>query len=305
MHRPQSTIIGMWLMASVAFVFASHDAISKTLMLSLPVIFVAWVRYVVHAVLVSTAIATRGERKNFKTKRPWLHFLRAVVLLTDSLTFMYGLTHVPLGESTAIVFLAPAFVTLLSPILFGIKSSRGQWLSVIVGFIGVLVVINPGSDSFSLWMLFPLATAFFFALYLMLTQLAGEQDSPSACSFYVGVFSAGILSVAVPFFWVQPSMAQWLMLLTLGCLGLCAHYLIAKSYTYASSATLAPLGYLQIVFATIYGVVLFDATPTLSTGIGMLLIFASGMLVYGKRSVSKSNSNIHASEVEDLARSRE
>ncbi|MEG5263998.1 DMT family transporter [Pseudomonas sp. JDS28PS106] len=302
MHRPRSQIIGMWLMASVAFVFASHDAISKTLMLSLPVIFVAWVRYVVHAVLVSSVMAARGGGHHFKTKRPWLHLLRAVVLLIDSLTFMYGLTHVPLGESTAIVFLAPAFVTLLSPFLFRVRSGRAQWLSVIVGFIGVLMVINPASDSFSLYMLFPLATAFFFALYLMLTQLAGEQDSPAACSFYVGIFSAGMLSVAVPFFWVQPSTAQWVMLLILGCLGLCAHYLIAKSYTYASSATLAPLGYLQIAFATLYGIVLFDAAPMLSTGVGMLLIFASGMLVYGKSPASKLDSDTGGSQVKDVVR---
>ncbi|WP_296256271.1 MULTISPECIES: DMT family transporter [unclassified Pseudomonas] len=279
----QRHVIGMWLMVGVGFVFASHDAISKTLILALPVIFVAWSRYLIHTLLVTAAILRDRRTDAFHTRRPWLHLLRAVFLLGDSLTFLFGLTHVPLAESTALVFLAPAFVTILSPLLFGIRADRLQWLSVIVGFIGVLVVINPGGDGFTLWMLFPLACAFCFAVYQMLTQLAGESDSPAVCSFYVGVFSTALLSLAVPFFWVAPSPSQWLLLVVLGSLGLSAHFLIAKSYRYASSSVLAPLGYLQIVFASAYGMVFFDSYPALSSAFGMALICLSGLLVYAKR----------------------
>ncbi|MGH8416408.1 MAG: DMT family transporter [Pseudomonas sp.] len=281
--RSHSHVIGMWLMVGVTFIFASHDAISKTLIFALPVIFVAWARYLIHTVLVTSVILREKRKDAFHSRRPWLHLLRAVFLLGDSLTFLFGLTHVPLAESTALVFLAPAFVTILSPLLFGIKADRLQWLSVIVGFIGVLVVINPGGDGFSLWMLFPLACAFCFAVYQMLTQLAGQSDSPSVCSFYVGVFSTALLSLAVPFFWAAPNPSQWLLLLVLGSLGLSAHFLIAKSYRYASSSVLAPLGYLQIVFATGYGVVFFDSYPALSSALGMVLICLSGLLVYAKR----------------------
>lgn len=271
-------------MAAVALVFATHDTLSKILISSLPVIFVAWVRYFIHSGLVTAVIVAGKGPKVFRSKRPWLHFLRACCLLADSLTFLYGLTHVPIAESTALVFLAPAFVTILSPLLFGIKASRYQWLSVIIGFCGVLIIINPGSDSFSTWMLFPLATAFFFALYQMLTQLAGETDSPSVCSLYVGVFCTAILSVVVPFFWAEPSAYQWLLLAALGSLGLCAHFLMAKAYRYASSTALAPLGYLQIIFATFYGVVLFGNYPVMTSIFGMALIFVSGLLVYARRS---------------------
>ncbi|SDH59655.1 DMT family transporter [Pseudomonas abietaniphila] len=285
--RSHRHVIGMWLMASVALAFASHDTVSKVLILALPVIFVAWARYLIHTVLVTSVIlrnrAKSGDKNVFHTQRPWLHLLRAVVLLADSLTFLFGLTHVPLAESTALVFLAPAFVTLLSPLLFGIKADRLQWLSVIVGFVGVLVVINPTGDGFSLWMLFPLATAFFFALYQLLTQLASESDSPWMCSFYVGVFSTALLSLVVPFYWVSPSALQWVLLLILGGMGLSAHFLISKAYQYASSSLLAPLGYLQIVFATGYGMVFFDSYPVMSSVFGMVLICLSGLLVYIKR----------------------
>lgn len=281
--RSHSHVIGMWLMVGVAFVFASHDAISKTLILALPVIFVAWARYLIHTLIV-TSVIVREKRKNaFHTQRPWLHLLRAVFLLGDSLTFLFGLTQVPLAESTALVFLAPAFVTILSPLLFGIRADRLQWLSVIVGFVGVLVVINPGSEGFSLWMLFPLASAFCFAVYQLLTQLAGESDSPSVCSFYVGVFSTALLSLVVPFYWAAPSPSQWVLLLILGGLGMTAHLLISKSYRYASSSVLAPLGYLQILFAAVYGVLFFDSYPVLSSAFGMALICMSGLLVYLKR----------------------
>ncbi|MFY1667914.1 DMT family transporter [Pseudomonas sp. Pseu.R1] len=281
--RSHSHVIGMWLMVGVAFVFASHDALSKTLILTLPVIFVAWARYLIHTVIVTRVIVREKRENAFRTQRPWLHLLRAVFLLGDSLTFLFGLTHVPLAESTALVFLAPAFVTLLSPLLFGIRADRLQWLSVIVGFIGVLVVINPTSDGFSLWMLFPLASAFCFAVYQLLTQLAGESDSPSVCSFYVGVFSTALLSLVVPFYWASPTLLQWGMLLVLGGMGMSAHLLISKSYVYASSSVLAPLGYLQILFAAVYGVLFFDSYPVLSSTLGMALICLSGLLVYLKR----------------------
>jgi drug/metabolite transporter (DMT)-like permease len=273
----------MWLMAAVALVFASHDALSKTLILALPVMFVAWVRYLVHTGLVTAVIALGKGPKVYRTNRPWLHLLRACCLLADSLTFLFGLTHVPIAESTALVFLAPAFVTILSPLIFGIKASLYQWLSVVLGFCGVLVIINPASDLFSLWMLFPLATAFFFALYQLLTQLAGESDSASVCSFYVGIFCTCLLSITVPFFWVSPTSLQWLLLVGSGCMGLGAHFLLAKSYSYASSAVLAPLGYLQIIFAAIFGVFIFGYIPGPWSLIGMGLIVVSGLLVYAKR----------------------
>jgi drug/metabolite transporter (DMT)-like permease len=281
--HPRAHVLGMWLMAGVAFIFASHDAVSKTLIMALPVIFVAWVRYLVHTGLVVAAIAVHRPPHGYRTRRPWLHFMRACALLADSLTFLFGLLHVPIAESTALVFLAPAFVTLLSPLLFGIKATRLQWASVVLGFCGVLVIINPGSESFSLWLLFPLASAFFFALYQMLTQLAGETDSASTCSFYVGIYCTAILSAAVPFFWVQPSAWQWLLLVGLGSMGLCAHFLMAKSYAYASSTALAPLGYLQIIFAAFYGMILFDNLPGMSSLLGMALIVVSGLLVYAAK----------------------
>jgi drug/metabolite transporter (DMT)-like permease len=282
--RIRPHVMGMILMGSVGLVFAAHDTLSKTLIMSLPVIFVAWVRYLIHSCIISTVILAGRDRALPRTRRPWLHLCRAVCLLADSLTFLYGLTHVPLAESTALVFLAPAFVTLLSPLVFGTRIDRSQWLPVIIGFVGVVVIINPQGEGFTPWLLFPLATAFFFALYQILTQLAGETDSPSTSSFYVGVFSTLILTLSVPFYWGQASAIQWSQLVVLGSLGLAAHFLISKSYSYASSAVLAPLGYLQIVFATLFGVIVFSDYPPASSIIGIALVLLSGFLVYGRRS---------------------
>jgi drug/metabolite transporter (DMT)-like permease len=282
--RIRPHVMGMILMGSVGLVFAAHDTLSKTLIMSLPVIFVAWVRYLIHSCIISTVVLAGKQRAFPKTQRPWLHLCRALCLLADSLTFMYGLTHVPLAESTALVFLAPAFVTILSPLVFGTRIDRSQWLPVIIGFVGVIVIINPQGQGFTPWLLFPLATAFFFALYQILTQLAGEKDSASTSSFYVGVFSTLILTVLMPFYWAEASPVQWGQLFVLGGLGLAAHFLISKSYSYASSAVLAPLGYLQIVFATLFGIVVFADYPPASSIIGIALVLLSGLLVYARKS---------------------
>jgi drug/metabolite transporter (DMT)-like permease len=282
-RRLQPHVIGMILMACVGLVFATHDTVSKTLVATLPVVFVAWARYLSHTCLVGFILYAGKARALPRTRRPWLHVFRALCLTGDTLFFLYGLVHVPLAETTALIFLAPTFVTILSPMVFGTRMETTQWLSVIIGFIGVLAIINPQSDGFNLWYLSPLAAAFFFALYQILTQIAGETDAPSTSSFYVGAFATLLLSALVPFHWVDASMPEWTTLFALGGMGLCGHFLLSKSYRYASSAVLAPLGYLQIVFATLFGVLVFKTEPASSSMVGIALVLISGLLVYGRK----------------------
>jgi drug/metabolite transporter (DMT)-like permease len=99
----------------------------------------------------------------------------------------------------------------------------------------------------------------------------------------VGVFCTLILSAIVPFYWADPDWLQLGLLLVLGGLGLCAHFLMAKSYRYASSSVLAPLGYLQIIFAVAYGILLFGNYPGTASMFGIGLIFLSGLMVYARR----------------------
>lgn len=136
---------GIALMVLATFLFASHDAISKYLSGFYPIILIVWARYVVHTLLMAGIFLPQSGLRVLRTKRPGLQMLRALSLLSVSLLFTTGLMFMPLAEATSVIFLAPLLVTALSVPLLGERVSVGQWIAVIVGFVGVMIIVHPGA----------------------------------------------------------------------------------------------------------------------------------------------------------------
>lgn len=135
---------GILLIVVATFLFSSHDALSKYLSGFYPIVMVVWARYVVHTLLMAGIFLPQSGLRVLRTKRPLLQLIRALCLLGTSLFFTTGLMYIPLAEATSVNFLAPVLVTALSVPLLGEKVTRGQWLAVICGFIGVLIIVHPG-----------------------------------------------------------------------------------------------------------------------------------------------------------------
>lgn len=274
---PDRPLRGILLMLLAVTLFTSHDAIAKYLVALYPVVVLAWFRYLSHTLLMAAIFLPRQGLRVLRSERPVLQFLRALCLLGVSLLFVNGLRYVPLAEATAVIFLAPLLVTALSVPLLGERVGRGQWLAVSAGFVGVLIIVRPGSALFTPAILWPMSAALCFAFYQLLTRKVSECDSPTTSNFLAGVINTLLVSLLLPFFWVTPQGSHLLSMLALGVIGMLAHLLLTHAFRYAAPATLAPFSYGQIVFAALLGWLLFGHFPEPGAVLGMALIVLAGL----------------------------
>lgn len=276
----EQPIKGIALICLAVLLFASHDTLSKYLSAFYPIVMVVWARYVVHTLLMLVVFVPRsGFSAVVRTKRPGLQLLRALCLIGTSLLFTTGLRYIPLAEATAVNFLAPLLVTALSVPFLGERVSRGQWLAVLAGFVGVLIVVRPGGVLFTPAILLPLGSALCFGFYQLLTRKLSGIDSPTTSNFLTGIFNSLIMSALLPFFWSTPSFVHGLFMIGLGTCGMLGHMLLTQAFRHAAPAMLAPFSYGQILFAGLYGYLIFDHTPDRYGLIGIAVICLSGLAV--------------------------
>lgn len=268
---------GILLIVFATMLFASHDALSKYLTGFYPVLLVIWVRYVAHTLLMVGLFLPNTGLRVLRTRNLKLQVLRACSLLGTSLFFITSLQYIPLAEATSVNFLAPLMVTALSVPVLGERVSRGQWIAVLVGFCGVLIIVHPGGALFTPAILLPLCSATCFCAYQILTRKLSELDSPTTSNFYAGIVSSIIMSALVPCFWQMPTWYHGLMMIALGGFGMIAHLLMTQAFRYAAPALLAPFGYCQIVFAGLLGFLLFNHVPEPATLLGISVICLSGL----------------------------
>ncbi|MBI3906790.1 MAG: DMT family transporter [Pseudomonas fluorescens] len=275
---------GILLIVVATFLFSSHDAFSKYLSGFYPIVMVVWARYVVHTLLMAGIFLPQSGLRVLRTKRPLLQVIRALCLLGTSLFFTTGLMYIPLAEATSVNFLAPVLVTALSVPLLGERVTRGQWLAVIFGFSGVLIIVHPGGDLFTPAVLLPFCSALFFCFYQLLTRKLSEIDSPTTSNFFAGLCNTLVMSALVPFFWQTPNLMHGAMMLALGACGMTAHLFLTQAFRLAAPALLAPFSYCQIIFAGLLGWLLFSHTPTLTTVLGIAVICCSGLVAAWQQS---------------------
>ncbi len=271
---------GIALICLAVLLFASHDALSKYLSGFYAIVMVVWARYVVHTLLMLVVFVPRtGLSAVVRTRRPLLQLARALCLIGTSLLFTTGLRYIPLAEATAVNFLAPLMVTALSVPLLGERVTRGQWIAVSAGFIGVLIVIRPGGALFTPAILLPLGSAFCFGCYQLLTRKLSATDSPTTSNFLTGIFNSLIMTALVPFFWTLPSLTHGLFMIGLGTCGMLGHMLLTSAFKHAAPAMLAPFSYGQILFAGMFGYLVFDHSPDAYGVVGIAIICLSGLAV--------------------------
>jgi len=269
---------GIALMLLATLLFASHDALSKYLSGFYPIVMIVWARYLVHTLLMAAVFVPRRGLRVLRSKRPALQVLRALCLLGTSVLFNSALIFIPLAEATAVNFLAPLLVTALSVWLLGEHVSLGQWLAVLLGFAGVLVIVHPGSAFFAPPILLPFGSALCFCCYQLLTRRLAEFDSSTTSNFFAGLQNTLIMTALVPFFWHFPdNLKDALLMLMLGCCGMLSHFSLSQAFHYAPPALLAPFSYCHLLFATLLGWLFFAHWPDTSSLLGIGLVCASGL----------------------------
>ncbi len=277
MNEPlRHPLYGVLLILLSGLVLASHDGLAKHLTQFYPVLLVVWARYLSQTLLMATLFGPGMRRRLFVTRRPWLQLLRGLSLVGVSLTFISGLRYIPLGEATAVIFLAPLMVTIASAWL-GEKVGPVQWLAVAAGFMGVLIIVRPGGALFTPAVLLPFAAALSFSLYQLVTRRLAGTDHAVTSNFLTSVVGTLLMSLLVIFNWRTPSLLDALLMSLLGAMAMLGHLLLTNALRFASAATLAPFTYGQIVFAGLVGLVAFGHLPDAGALLGMAVIIASGL----------------------------
>lgn len=280
-HQPT---LGILLILAAGLLLASQDALSKSLTAVYPLLLVVWLRYLSQSVLMLALFAPRMGLNLLRTQRPLLQLVRGLSLVAITLLFYSALRFIPLGEATAVIFLAPLVVIVLSATWLKEHISRGLWLSVGVGLLGVLLIVRPGGALFTPAILLPLGAAFCFGLYQLLTRRLSATDHPATSNFLSALVGTLSVSVLLPWFWQTPTLVDGLLMATLGATAMTGHMLLTHAYRFGSAASLAPFTYVQIVTATLLGMLFFDHTPDLWAILGMAVIILSGAaLAWGQR----------------------
>lgn len=268
----------MFLLAGLCL--SSLDATAKYLVRDHSLFVIVWARYVGQMLVVTPFAWQRAGPSFWRTRRLSLQLVRSTFLLLATVFFFGGLRFLPLAEASSIMYLTPMFIVLSSPRLLHERPTRGSYVATCIGFIGVIVLLRPGSVALQPAALLVLAAAVSNALYQLLTRRLLDE-SPHTTLFYSGIVGAAGLSLGLPFAF-DPGLMTWRESAFLLVLGLCSglgHWLITGAYMRAPAALLTPFTYLQLVWATTYGYALFAQLPDRWSVVGMAVIVGSGLML--------------------------
>jgi len=278
---------GMILLALAALMAPVMHAIAKGLGDSLSSGQVAWARLVFQLVfLLPVVLVMHRGRIPFPSPS---HALRGCLLALGTLSFFAAVTFMPLADSSAIFFVEPLILTIMSAMFLGERIGIRRILAVLTGFAGALIVIRPSFETFGWPALLPLLAAFSFALYLTITRRLADVESAEVMQFWVCFFGmlsltlAMALGVAIDWTAMQPtwpSIGEWGWLGILGVVATLSHMLAIRAFRLAPASTLAPFQYLEILGATLLGALIFGDLPDALTFLGITIIVSSGLYVF-------------------------
>jgi len=275
------------ILASTVFLGAS-DVTAKYLSATLPSIEIAWIRFLVFALIMSPAMFPGSPLFALHSARPGLQALRGVALVGSSLFFISGLRFLPIAEASATGFVAPLFVTALS-ILF-LRESVGlrRWIATAVGLFGVIIILRPGTGAFHPAAIFPIVSALAWACTLIMTRMMSGREHVLTTMTYSSIVGACILTALVPLVWVSPSWRDIVFGILIGLASTAGQWIVVLAFRYADASVLAPFSYSQLLWVGILGFVIFGEVPDTWTITGAVFIVGSGLYTAHRERVRRS-----------------
>ena len=258
--------------------FGCLDTLSKYLVVHYPAASIVWLRYVLQTLVMLAIFLPRMGFRLVRTSSPGLQIVRGLMLVVSSVVFVVALLHMPIAEVASIVFLAPIIVALAGGPLLGERVHARTWLALVGGFTGVLLIIRPGGGAFTWWALLPLACAFMFAGYQILTRKLAGHDDPITMLFIPGLIACFVVPPVFPGAFEVPTVPlHAVMLVTIGILGAVGHFMLIRAHAHAPATLLAPFGYTQILVVMTLGWLVFDQLPDAIGLTGIALVVGSGL----------------------------
>ena len=215
----------------------------------------------------------------YYTKRPILHFSRCFFGLIALLSIFIALRNLPLATVVSITFAVPIFTTIFSILFLSEKVGFFRWLAVIVGFIGIVVISEPGLSALNIYYIFP----FIFVLGLSYVAISIRQLSSTEPVWLISLYFSVAITLAglftIPYGWLMPNLKDLILLSFIGIFGGVANLWLSQSYKFSEVSLVTPLKYLALVFAIIFGYLIWDEIPTIKTLIGATLVIVSSVII--------------------------
>jgi len=280
-YKSKNPLKGILFFTSAIFLISVVDTICKLLTKDLHSIQIVWGYFVGINLMLWIFFFLKGEKfsKLRSTDKLFLQIIRPAFLVCSISSLFLGLKYLPIAEATAIGFVAPLFIIVLSVPILKEKVGIHRWSAVIVGFVGVIIIIRPGGNFWHFASIMPLLGALFFALFQIMTRLLSTTEKTHTTLFYTGLGGLGWSSLIVPFVWVYPSQIHILVFFSIGAMGALAHLCMISAFENAEASLLAPYNYTKLLWVSILGYWIFGDVPSMEMWIGAVIIVSAGLYV--------------------------
>lgn len=270
---------GILLMLTTTLFFILIDTCAKQLSQTLPVTEVVWARFFFHLLVVLMLLGRRTVRYVY-TNRPVLQIFRSTMLLTTTFLFFIGIRQIDLAMASSIMFLSPILITAMSVPLLGEQIGLRRVLGVLVGLAGALIIVRPGFGDVPLTALYFVAAACTNALYQLTTRMLRQSDDAYTTLLYTALVGVILATLAAPTEWIAPTPVDWGLMVAMGTCGAVGHFTLIKAFQSAPPSALMPFAYSSLIWATLFGYLVFTNLPDGYTILGALIITASGFYIF-------------------------
>jgi drug/metabolite transporter (DMT)-like permease len=289
---PQNNTLGIWLMIATSFVFAMQDGVSRHLAGEYNVLMIIMIRYWFFAsfVIVVAARQAGGLRAAVATRQPILQIFRGVLLALEVCVMVTAFVVIGLVESHAVFAVYPLLIAALSGPVLGEAVGWRRWVAIAIGFVGVLIILQPGFGVFQPAALIPLLAALMFALYGLLTRYAARKDSAAVSFFWTGVAGAVTMTLIGLWFWEPMARGDWGWMILLCATAAFSHFLLIRVYEVAEASAVQPFAYLQLPFAAALGVLMFNEAIRSNVVLGAAVVVGAGVFTLWRARVKAAGS---------------
>ena len=276
----RNRLTGIGLISLTYLLFTLLDGSAKWLVGTVPLVVVVWLRFVTHVLFAGAVLFPIRGVALLKTRHLRWHLVRALMFVAMTGINFWALQYLQLTVTSSIFFTVPILIALAGALL-GEKLDRGRWSAILVGFVGVLVIVRPGSAEFHPAMLAALVNALLYAAFLLMTRRLAAYDTPETIQYLPALGAAILLTPFALAGWESPQgWLEWSVACLLGVLGGLGHYLLAAAHRYAPASVIAPFLYQQVLYMALFGYVVFGDVPSAWVWLGAAIVIGSGLYLF-------------------------
>jgi drug/metabolite transporter (DMT)-like permease len=267
-----------WAVIGIAFM-ALFDATAKFLGEGYSVVQLVFFRNFFGLLFVVLLLARSGGIGSLRSRHPVLHGLRACFALGATFAFFIGLQFMPLAEAFTLTFAGPIFITVLSIPVLGETVGLRRWTAVLIGFVGVIIMLRPGSEALRVEALLPLTAALCYAFVMLLSRKLSQREPVVSVLFWTALIGSLVSGLALPFDWAPPTPGDWALFISLGLLGSLTMWFMTLAYRHAPAAVVAPFDYTILLWGLLLGWVIWHELPDPEIWPGAAILIGCGLYI--------------------------